>query len=157
MRLRARRHQHARPKVIVYAPSPSSGRNGTEAAPALLAAVIIASDTFIGARKHAARRHRCRHHRVTEAPYGRQTIAGQCCTRAGEEHGRGDSQACRRWVILGGCVVGQSSSSPPYIEALTYGEAVQRCEKHGLELCKASCLGTGCFYNMHPVYTSLPC
>ena len=111
MRLRARRHQHARPKVIVYAPSPSSGRNGTEAAPALLAAVIIASDTFIGARKHAARR----------------------------------------------CVVGQSSSSPPYIEALTYGEAVQRCEKHGLELCKASCLGTGCFYNMHPVYTSLPC
>lgn len=50
--------------------------------------------------------------------------------------------------------MGQSSSSPPYIEALTYGEAVQRCEKHGLELCKASCLGTGCFYNMHPVYTS---
>merc|ERR1719326_95288 len=40
---------------------------------------------------------------------------------------------------------------------MTYGETVAACEAHGLTLCQQSCKNTGCYYNRHPVYPSLPC
>jgi len=90
---------------------------------------------------------------VTTAPYKRQEIATQCCTRSGD---------CRRYIGDNdddGCVSGRSfgSKGTPYVEQLTYGEALERCRALDLVLCAQSCEGMGCGYNAHPVFTSLPC
>ena len=68
---------------------------------------------------------------VTTAPFGRLTIATQCCTTSGE---------CRRYIGTKddrGCMAGLSSpgNGAPFIDALTYGEAVGRCSSLGLVLC----------------------
>ena len=98
---------------------------------------------------------------VTSAPWGRETIATNCCTRETP----GEPQRCRRRSAAiqltspdnDSCVVGKSEPPPDYIEPLTYGEAVERCAAFGYEICKKSCVNGGCLYNLHPVYTSLPC
>ena len=36
-------------------------------------------------------------------------------------------------------------------------EARQLCAERGLQLCNRSCVGTGCGYDRHPVFSSLPC
>lgn len=75
-------------------------------------------------------------------------IAAQCCTK-------GDGE-CRR-VHDGECIVGDSKELGGEIERLTYGEVVERCDSLGLTTCGKSCANTGCSYNRHPVYTSVPC
>merc|ERR1719261_2130171 len=74
-------------------------------------------------------------------------IAAQCCTPDG---------ACRR-KVFNTCVAGESNVLNGAIEELTFSQTMQRCASFGLELCQQSCRNTGCAYNSHPVFTSLPC
>ena len=78
-------------------------------------------------------------------PY--DTIAAQCCTTAGE---------CRREVD-GQCVAGNSNALNGAIVEFTYAKTEELCTANGLEVCKQSCAGKGCYYNYHPVFSSLPC
>jgi hypothetical protein len=75
------------------------------------------------------------------------TIAAQCCTATGQ---------CRR-EHANECIAGDSQQLNGRIEALTYAQAVQKCAGFGLQMCQQSCTGKGCYYNQHPVFTSLPC
>ena len=83
-------------------------------------------------------------------------IAAQCCTAAAE---------CRRASTSTGgysnnlneCQAVYSGASSPFITLMTYGETVAKCASVGLQLCAQSCVNEGCYYNRHPVYTSLPC
>jgi len=76
-------------------------------------------------------------------------IAAQCCART--------TGTCRRFPIGGGCIAGPSGNQQPPITPMTYGENVAKCEALGLTMCEQSCAGTGCYYNRHPVFTSIPC
>lgn len=80
-------------------------------------------------------------------PYGRNTIAAQCCTVRGWCHRKFKNE----------CISGFSSDQPPHIEPMTWGENAQLCESYGLYMCKKSCVDDGCGYNKHPVYTGIPC
>jgi hypothetical protein len=79
-------------------------------------------------------------------------IAAQCCTSGGT--------CARESANVDGtdkCIAGHSKTLKGAIQALTYAQTKQRCGDLGLALCTQSCAGKGCFYNNHPVYTSLPC
>jgi hypothetical protein len=77
----------------------------------------------------------------------RDSIAAQCCTAAG---------VCRREVD-GHCVAGHSNQLNGAIQEFTYAKMEEFCTANGLEVCKQSCAGKGCYYNYHPVFSSLPC
>ena len=74
-------------------------------------------------------------------------IAAQCCTVGG---------TCSR-EVNGECVAGHSKSLNGAIMPFTYAKNEEFCTANGLEMCKQSCAGKGCWYNYHPVFTSLPC
>jgi len=79
-------------------------------------------------------------------------IAAQCCT------GGSGANACRRNVPGSGCVAGTSTDTlGGLIDKFTYAENEEFCTSKGLFMCEQSCKGRGCFYNKHPVFTSLPC
>jgi hypothetical protein len=75
------------------------------------------------------------------------TIAAQCCSSGG---------TCSRTVDEK-CVAGHSRDLKGDITEFTYAKTEEFCTANGLEMCKQSCAGKGCFYNYHPVYSSLPC
>jgi len=80
-------------------------------------------------------------------------IAAQCCDKGG-------GATCRRFEEgkkndAEGCVAGFAKTKPP--KTMTYSEAKAKCDRLGLDMCKKSCSGSGCYYNKYPVYTSLPC
>merc|ERR1719181_263957 len=79
-----------------------------------------------------------------------ERIAAQCCTSDGE---------CRRKVGPGGgeCVAGDSGMENGLITEFTYAKNEEFCAEKGLVMCKRSCKGGGCFYNRHPVFSSIPC
>jgi len=88
---------------------------------------------------------------VTAAPWGKETIALQCCkTNSGECVRRLDNDNSK-------CLAGMSGEQAPYITQHTYGQAAKACASMEMELCTKSCAGTGCSYNRHPVYTRLLC
>lgn len=79
-------------------------------------------------------------------------IAAQCCTAGG---------ACARSSanVAGNdkCIAGHSNRLNGNIQRFTYAQTKERCADLDLELCQQSCRGKGCYYNNHPVYSSLPC
>ena len=78
-------------------------------------------------------------------------IAGQCCEADG---------TCRRFVGTNneaGCISGRWSDGAGITLTHTYAQLEERCENLGLQLCSSSCAGTGCFYNLAPVWTSNSC
>jgi hypothetical protein len=89
---------------------------------------------------------------TTTADFDRKTIATQCCDSNGGCFRRFDDDNSK-------CVAGYSieASGSPYITPHTYAEALSICSSLELRLCEKSCKGKGCSYNLHPVYTSLPC
>jgi len=100
-------------------------------------------------------------------------IAAQCCAPSTLQTPH--SGDCRRRATRDGsasgtdddCVAGQSPEAafapdgrafpPRALERMTYGDTVARCGALGLRLCRQSCAHQGCFYDMHPVYSALPC
>jgi len=81
---------------------------------------------------------------------GRVLIAPQCCSLSGE---------CMR-VVDGACIAGESVVDYPHFDPtkrMTYEQNYQYCAERGLQLCSKSCFDTGCSYDNHPVFTSLPC
>ena len=80
------------------------------------------------------------------------TIAGQCCAA-------GNSPTSCRRQIDGECVAGNSKHVEPRgsIYPATYDHLYGYCAHHNLEICEQSCANTGCGYDLHPVYTSIPC
>uniref|UniRef100_A0A7S0LB81 Uncharacterized protein n=1 Tax=Coccolithus braarudii TaxID=221442 RepID=A0A7S0LB81_9EUKA len=95
-------------------------------------------------------------------------LAAQCCTKSLIG---GPKEVCRRVSKPNGaksissedCVAGMSlafsgsRNAGDQFEAMTYGQAVEKCEWLGLGLCAQTCMNTGCFYNKNPVYSALPC
>jgi len=79
------------------------------------------------------------------------TIAAQCCTSGTHKCRRSDT----RVVGNDKCIAGTSKQGQ--IKALTFAQAQNKCDALGLTLCRKSCANTGCYYNEHPVFTSLPC
>jgi hypothetical protein len=74
-------------------------------------------------------------------------IVAQCCDSLDAS-----TAGCRRYVGTkdddAGCVAGD----PP--RPHTYAQAVAICTGMGLDLCAGSCVGEGCGYNAHPVWSS---
>eukprot|EP00310_Coccolithus_braarudii_P000129 CAMPEP_0183378242 /NCGR_PEP_ID=MMETSP0164_2-20130417/124810_1 /TAXON_ID=221442 /ORGANISM="Coccolithus pelagicus ssp braarudi, Strain PLY182g" /LENGTH=418 /DNA_ID=CAMNT_0025555793 /DNA_START=152 /DNA_END=1409 /DNA_ORIENTATION=- len=93
-----------------------------------------------------------KHDLVTTAAGAHMSIiATQCCIE-----GADGQEKCRR-KMKGACIAGDSLARQGEIVPFTYGQAEEKCHELGLQLCKQSCAFTGCNYNRHPVYTSLPC
>merc|ERR1712087_72108 len=97
---------------------------------------------------------------VTAVPTGmtvrpsRRTIAAQCCGRDGVCYRRYNPKAT---ATNADCVAGLSQGTAPHITEMTYAEASEWCISRGLRLCAQSCKGEGCSYDVHPVYSQLPC
>ena len=89
----------------------------------------------------------------SDAPHGNSSMPdpGNCRRRATPEGLASDTDE--------DCVAGASHArvSLPTFKAMTYGDTVAKCEALGLGLCNQSCVYQGCYYNMHPVYSGLPC
>jgi len=87
-------------------------------------------------------------------------IAAQCCAS-----NQRVAKDCRRRAHADGtssdsnsdCVVGFRKGSTDTFVAMTYADTVALCASMDLVLCGQSCSGMGCFYNFHPVFSSVPC
>ena len=90
-------------------------------------------------------------------------IAGQCCDSSG---------GCHRYISTNdddGCISGWSRIALDYtIEdgfnattslgvTFTYDELEAFCASKDLQTCTANCAGTGCYYNLNPVWTGNTC
>jgi len=92
----------------------------------------------------------------------RTYIAAQCCASDRPDAVKG----CRRRATADGqgstsdedCVAGvySDASSNTFVKN-TYVETVVLCSAMDLVLCSQSCAGEGCKYNLHPVYSGIPC
>eukprot|EP00965_Chrysotila_dentata_P205392 6182933-Pleurochrysis_carterae.AAC.2 len=81
-------------------------------------------------------------------------IATQCCDNTKSSK----RDVCKRKTCSNQdecCLVGNSKTTT--IKTKTFAQAKALCESLGFELCDRDCSRTGCFYDRHPVWTSLEC
>jgi len=85
-------------------------------------------------------------------------IAGQCCVK-----GEGGNANCRRYTkgegggdANGNNAKGCIASKSPAV-AMSYTQTRAKCTELGLDMCDRPCSGTGCGYDINPVWTDLPC